>query len=75
MVRIQIKDTRGGRDRRSLLWATLGQNDINPWKIIDGRNNFIVLLPDDATENILNTEIKNQLIEDGFEIVTPPEFN
>ena len=75
MVRIVIRDLAGGQDRRSQLWTFLGNNGINPWKILDSQRAYIILINDDWIENILDEDLKKKARDMKYEIITPIEYN
>lgn len=75
MGKIIIRDKRGGRDRNKLLWELFGTNEIHPWKIIESRSNFIVIVRDEDIEKIIAEHVRNQLRDKGLEVSIPPEYN
>ena len=65
-----------GQRRRCRLWETCGKIGIFPSDIKDTRGGaYIIIVPEETTEKLVNEENKTVFRQEGFDIITPVEFN
>ena len=77
MARIALKVKPGTlrKDLKSNLYSTLGDKRIYPWKVIEGQNNYIIIIKDEQVEEIIEETTKEELNKIGLEVTIPPEYN
>ena len=59
---------------RIALWKILGEQEIHPWKIIDTKEGYIIVIKEEYMEKALKMETKEELEKLELEISAPPEY-
>ena len=76
MPKIKIKDNRPSQgDRKKLLWTKLMNLNLLVYKVEAlSRSGFLIISSDDVIERLKTPSVKENLLRDNFEVVTPLEF-
>ena len=61
--------------RRPKLWETFGLIGINPTDIKEGKGIYYAIIKQEHIESVINDESKQVFNQNGFDIVTPIEFD
>ena len=73
-IKVIDRDSRGPH-RRMRLWECLGRINVNPTEIKDAKGAYYVIVNQNQVEHIISDNTKQTLRDDGFEVLTPIEFN
>ena len=74
VIKIIDKDPRAHR-RRPKLWECFSKIGINPTGIKDAKGAYIAIVQGGMVEKMLTEESKTIFMREGFDIITPIEFN
>ena len=76
MPKIKIKDNRPSQgDRKKLLWTKLMNLNLLVYKVEAlSRSGFLIISSDDVIERLMTPSVKENLLKDNLEVVTPLEF-
>ena len=73
-IRVIDREPRQPR-RRAKLWETFGLIGINPTDIKGGKGIYYAIIKQEHIESVINNESKQVFNQNGFDIVTPIEFD
>ena len=76
MPRIRIKDLKPSQgNRKHYLWNQLMKLNLLVYQLqVPNRNSMVVISTEEVIENLLSTKVKSKLSAEGFEVITPPEY-
>ena len=73
-IKVLDKNPRANR-RRPILWEFFGKIKVNPAELKEGKGIYYAIVPQEKIDEVINDKSKQIFQENGFEAMSPIEYN